>query len=198
MVAFPGEFVHLHIFEPRYKQLIRDVQDTDRVFGIPVYVEKVKRFGTTVRITEISKTYSDGRLDIKTIGLRVFEIEELLNPMPGKLYPGAVVTYPPDSADGDNDLRQEIKQEMERLLKLLNISHKMKVAGDMSTYRIAHLMGMPLEDEYKMLKIGSERERQRFLLARVSQLENRVAQRRQMQKRIQGNGHFKHLDPLDF
>jgi uncharacterized protein len=72
---FPANRLNLHIFEPRYKQLIQDIEaSTKGSFGIAVYMDKLMPFGTEVELEEVSKVYDDGRMDIKTRGKRVFEI----------------------------------------------------------------------------------------------------------------------------
>lgn len=83
IVVFPGEELNLHIFEPRYKQLIKDCFDSSRPLGIPaVMLDKVTEMGTLVQIKEISNTYDDGKMDIKTVGLEVFKILELIKSYP--------------------------------------------------------------------------------------------------------------------
>ncbi len=70
IVVYPGEELNLHIFEPKYKQLINDCFETKKPFGIPTVIDgKIVEMGTTVLIKEISKTYEDGQLDIRTEGL---------------------------------------------------------------------------------------------------------------------------------
>ncbi len=73
IVVFPGENLNLHIFEPRYKQLINDCITNQKPFGIPtVLKENVAEMGTLVQIKEVTKVYDDGRMDIKTEGMAVF------------------------------------------------------------------------------------------------------------------------------
>jgi len=72
IVAFPGEEINLHIFEPRYKQLINDCLDNKTTFGIPSYVKSKIDLGTETEICSITKKYPDGRMDIKTRGVKVF------------------------------------------------------------------------------------------------------------------------------
>ena len=58
IVVYPGEDLNLHIFEPRYRQLIADSLENKKPFGIPVVINnEVKEYGTLVQLTEIVKTY---------------------------------------------------------------------------------------------------------------------------------------------
>ena len=52
IVVYPGEQVNLHIFEPRYKQLINDCFVTKKPFGIPAVLDNnVSEMGTLVKVT---------------------------------------------------------------------------------------------------------------------------------------------------
>src|SRR5438067_144361 len=87
LVVYPGESLNLHIFEPRYRQLIKDCLDNKKPFGIPpVIKEDVHEYGTLLEIAEVSKTYDNGEMDIKTRGIKVFRILEVIRSVPDKLY----------------------------------------------------------------------------------------------------------------
>ncbi|MCW2760233.1 MAG: hypothetical protein JWR85_434 [Marmoricola sp.] len=90
-VVFPGVVTPLHIFEERYRTLVRELMDIesvfDRVFGILAIregyevgehgMQSAHRIGTLVQLTEVD-AYDDGRYDIEVIGrqrLRVIESE---------------------------------------------------------------------------------------------------------------------------
>ena len=75
LVVFPGENLNLHIFEPKYKQLINEGHQAKKPFGIPIVIDnKLNELGGLVEITEISKTYDTGEMDIKTKGLGIIKI----------------------------------------------------------------------------------------------------------------------------
>src|SRR5258706_12161063 len=91
IVVYPGESLNLHIFEPRYKQLINECFAEKKSFGIPAVVnDKVCEMGTLMEITEISERYEDGKMDIKTRGQKVFRVLEIIKELPEKLYSGAI------------------------------------------------------------------------------------------------------------
>jgi hypothetical protein len=92
LVAFPGEKLNLHIFEPRYKELINECLEENKHFGIPAYIyNKLEGFGTEMKITKLVKRYEDGRMDISTEGVNVFELMDYENPLKDKLYAGGNV-----------------------------------------------------------------------------------------------------------
>ena len=85
IVVFPEEKLNLHIFEPRYRQLIKECEAEGLEFGIPYYQkDTVLTYGTTVTLEEIAKTYPDGRMDIRTRGKNPFIIRRFLQKFPKK------------------------------------------------------------------------------------------------------------------
>ena len=78
LVLFPGVPLPLHIFEPRYKEMIGECLDQKKPFGIVRASEDgVANIGCTAEILEVTKRYDDGRLDILTRGVRRFELLEV-------------------------------------------------------------------------------------------------------------------------
>ena len=79
IVVYPGEELNLHIFEPRYKELIIDCRDNKKLFGIPSVINnKISEMGTLMELVEITEVYDSGEMDIKTKGLQVFRILEVI------------------------------------------------------------------------------------------------------------------------
>ena len=62
--------MNLHIFEPRYKQLVSECHAEGKPFGIPTVIDnRLNEMGTLVRVTELVKQYENGEMDIPTQGL---------------------------------------------------------------------------------------------------------------------------------
>ena len=78
IVLLPGAPLPLHVFEPRYKEMIAQCLSTDKLFGIVrAQEEGVADIGCTAEILDIAKKYDDGRMDITTAGRRRFEVMEV-------------------------------------------------------------------------------------------------------------------------
>jgi len=78
LVLLPGNKLPLHIFEPRYKKMIRDSMDHRTPFGIVLAKETgIARVGCTAEVIHLLKTYDDGRMDIETVGLFPFRIDDV-------------------------------------------------------------------------------------------------------------------------
>ncbi|WKN32686.1 LON peptidase substrate-binding domain-containing protein [Porifericola rhodea] len=198
LVAFPGEDVNLHIFEERYKQLIRDCIEKDHAFGIPAYINKKIEYGTEVYVKKIVKEYEDGRMDITTKASRAFKVMSYMNPVGGKLYAGGDVFYLKDKMDGTEELRREMIKLITKLYELMNIVKRVEVDADITTFEIGHKVGLSLEQEYQLLKIEREYDRQLFLVQHLKKTIPVLQEMERTKERIRMNGHFKHFDPLDF
>ena len=201
MVVYPGEHLNLHIFEPRYKQLIQECFSEAKPFGIPSVInKKVCEMGTLVKVTEISKVYENGELDIKTKGVRVFRVLEIISAVPDKLYSGAIVNYPEnDEEPGHRELMQKVVNGIRELHKLLKVSKAFKKPDEeLNTYDVAHHAGLSLEEEYELLGLLKEIQRQEYLKRHLSRVLPVIAEMEALKEKIKLNGHFKNLGALDF
>ena len=69
VVLLPGADLPLHIFEPRYRQMVRECLDTQTQFGMLLALPNgIAGTGCTAEILEVTKRYPDGRCDILTVG----------------------------------------------------------------------------------------------------------------------------------
>jgi Lon protease-like protein len=201
LVVYPGELLNLHIFEPRYKQLIADVQSTGKPFGIPTVIEnKLKELGTLVELVEVKQTYENGELDIVTRGLRVFRELEVVKEVPDKLYSGAIVNYPHnDLYDGKAEVQRKIVQAIRELHRLLNIEKDFKKPdAQLTSYDLAHHAGLNLTEEYELLGLMYESQRLEYLKRHLAKVLPVIAEMEQLKQKVKLNGHFKNLDQLDF
>ena len=199
LVAMPGERLNLHIFEPRYKMLVLDVMATpERTFGIPSYVMTRIEIGTLVKITAVEKEYEDGRLDIRTHGLRIFRVTNFQNPYADKLYAAGTVSFLDEIMDGDAGLREEIRQRVEAFYRLMGSIPDEVFQRDFHTFEIAHRVGLTLEQEYEFVQITSEALRQQYVIKHLVKALRVMQGIQETKERIKLNGHFKHLDPLNF
>lgn len=200
IVVYPGEHLNLHVFEPRYKQLIQECSDAGKPFGIPTVLDnKMNDMGTLVEITEISKTYENGEMDIKTRGLKIFRVLEIIKQVPDKLYSGAIVNYPENAEDdGKRELMQKVVNAIRQLHELLKVNKDFKKQDDaLTTYDIAHHAGLSLKEEYELLGLLREIQRQEYLKRHLSKVLPLLAEMEILKEKIKLNGHFKNLSSFD-
>jgi uncharacterized protein len=75
LVLLPGVPLPLHIFEPRYKEMIAECLEQKKPFGVVrASSDGVADIGCTAEIMSVTKKYDDGRMDILTRGVERFEV----------------------------------------------------------------------------------------------------------------------------
>jgi Lon protease-like protein len=192
--------VHLHVFEPRYKQLINECHEAKKPFGIPSVVNnRLQEMGTLVEITEVVQVYENGEMDIKTKGLRVFRILEVIKEVPDKLYSGAIVNYPHNDEDaGNRELMQKVIFGVKELHRLLNISKDFKKPeSQLISYDVAHHAGLSLEEEYELLGLLKEIQRQEYIKRHLQKVLPMLMEMEQLKEKVKLNGHFRNLSAFD-
>lgn len=200
IVVYPGEELNLHIFEPRYKQLISDCFADNKPFGIPSMVkDKLMEFGTLVSIVEIKEVYEDGKMDIRTKADKVFRILEILKQVPDKLYSGAIVKYPDNNERSKPDTVKKILASLRELHRLLNISRNFKKPDEeIVSYDIAHHAGLNLEEEFELLQLLREDQRLEYLKRHLNKVLPIVNEMESLKQKVKLNGHFRELKGLGF
>lgn len=197
IVVYPYESLNLHIFEPRYRELITDCQEQKLDFGIPFFrQDHPLKYGTIVRLESIAKKYKDGKMDIRTRGIQPFELKRFVKKYPKKSYPGGYIEELYWEKEGDAQLRNAIRRHIGELYDFMNIqSWPEELNRDFITFEIAHKVGFNKEQEYAFLQIISESERQEYMLQHLNRMIPMVKEAEDMRKKVQMNGHFKNLIP---
>ena len=165
IVVFPSEKLHLHIFEPRYKQLIKDCFTNKKPFGIPIVLgNELREFGCVVEIKEITKEYSDGKMDIKTEGIKIFRLLELITEIPEKLYGGAIVNYPENVLTPFKLNTLHVVNLTKQLHNALQVSKDFKKTDELlCCYDLAHHIGLTIDDEFEFIQLLTEDQRIEFI-----------------------------------
>lgn len=198
LVAFPGEALNLHVFEPRYKELMKDILAGDRRFGVPAYVTNRIEYGTEVEVEQVVRVYPDGRMDIKTLGQRVFKAIEYHNPMEGKLYAGGQVVFQPNTDDRDLGMALELCRLAADFFQLIHAENAPILTEDIRSFELGHKVGLSSDQQYALLQMPRESQRQQYLLGHLQQTIPLLQEVEQTKDRVRMNGHFRHFDPLKF
>ncbi len=155
--------------------------------------------GTLAEIIEIVKTYDNGELDIRTKGTRIFRVLEMIQSIPDKGYNGAIVSYPKNEQIGNRDLMEIIVNGIKELHKMLKVEKQFKASGDdLCSYDMAHHAGMSLEEEYEMLGLMKELQRQEYLRRHLKKVIPVVAEMESLKEKVKLNGHFRNLGGFEF
>ncbi|MBX2817385.1 MAG: LON peptidase substrate-binding domain-containing protein [Saprospiraceae bacterium] len=188
LVVFPGQTVPLHIFEPRYKELIAHCRKEGISFGIlPVIDNAVKQVGTKVQLLDVVREYDDGRLDVKVQGVTCFRLRSF-SEKGRHLYPEGEVedlTFDETRTDEADELEAMVKD----LYEIMRID---KNAGLnlQELYMLAHRIGLDIRDQYEILRCESTREQCQLLCSRLESLIPKIKEMEEIRRRIQLNGQF--------
>lgn len=200
LVVFPEEDLNLHIFEPRYRQLIQDCEREGITFGIsPLFDKRLANFGTEIKLVEIAKKYDDGKMDIRTKGVGLFKIEKFYRKAPDKLYAGADIEPVEFTTEPDVMTNMKILDCLRELYDIMSINKAIPDdPATFSTYSLAHHVGFSIHQELQFLQTTEEKERQQIMLEHLEHMIPIVKEAETLRTRARMNGHFKDILPEDF
>lgn len=162
ILPLPGELVPLHIFEPRYRQLLQDAETNDITFGIYFSHEiNQARLGSLMRLESVIKRYGGGESDIIVKCEDVFFMDKLALTYKSKLYPGGDVRF--HQVDINKIPSIALYELFLDYLKNRNIN---QYSTPLSVYQIACELSLDLVDRYKFLRLPHDKNDQ-FLLNRI-------------------------------
>lgn len=195
VVLYPGAALPLHIFEYRYRELVRHCLETSEPFGmVLVEDDKMAEVGCLARIERVLKRYDDGRLDIVVRGDERFRISEVRQIKP---YLTASVS-PFDGAEGmpDSDDRERVITLHMKLLELSGEKLRPSIyeGPKLVSFVVAQNAGLDLARQQEVLELPSEQDRLAYLAEHLEQIIPEVERARERARRIGSNGHFKPAD----
>jgi Lon protease-like protein len=191
LVLFPHANIPLHIFEPRYKQMIRECIDHDSEFGVVLVREAgAMKIGCTAAVIELTRQYDDGRMDIQVEGGSVFQVHEVFE---DKTYLEARIELLEE--DGD----PKAAKIPDKLLDLYGECHMLLFGADPEAidrdenesvaFVIAENLPLDLAEKQTILSIRNENERLARLVPMLRRLLPRAEVRHRMREKAGGNGH---------
>ncbi len=162
ILPLPKEIVPLHIFEPRYRQLLQDLEKGDGIFGI-LYsgIRNHYQLGTTLRLERIIKKYPTGESDIVCRAEDVFLLTNYYKNYPGKMYPGGNI-HKLDIGDF------EINSEFDKLFRAyMAAKNQEDLEGPMMITDVANELDLDDSDRLRYLQILNPEKREKFLIERL-------------------------------
>ncbi len=153
---FPGEQTTLHIFEPRYLQLITDCLNNDDLFGIPYQGKTtLSELGSLVNIIQILKKYDNGEIDILVECSSNFKINHFENKNENKLYPcGTIVPLTNNDFKPSKELTDYATNYLTQLLEKPKESRN---SGLISFNNLINLANLTDEEKIKFLNFSDVR-----------------------------------------
>jgi Lon protease-like protein len=158
----PGEMIPLHIFEPRYRQLLEDAESKDIPFGIYFnHVSNVEKLGSLVKLESVIKRYETGESDIIVKCVDLLSLSKMFRTFRDKLYPGGEVElWKVDVAQPMGDV---LRKYFTEYLSLMRLNHPDK---SISLYDAANDLNLGFEERLKLVLLEDER-KEPFLISRL-------------------------------
>jgi Lon protease-like protein len=149
----PGEMVPLHIFEPRYRQLLQDAETRDISFGIYfTHSANVNKYGSLVKLESVIKRYPSGESDIIVKCSDLFSMGTLYRTFKDKLYPGGEVNLM--NIELNEPAGKKLTEQFKNYSTRLNISQSNKVT---TLYQVASELNMDFENKLKFVSLEEEK-----------------------------------------
>jgi len=205
VVLFPGVPLPLHIFEPKYRQMLEDIGNFNNLFGLSYFDSSTSdrdlpspgEIGCVAEVTE-TQTFPDGRSNILTIGLVRYRIESYVER--GDPYLVARVNYFEDT-DEDNDTlikaAEDVADTFTRIaLAVRTINDERLNLPDISdtepqrlSFLVAAAMEVDVEVKQELLELRSTAERLERLKNMLDRAVEGYEERARIHELAKGNGH---------
>lgn len=205
IVLFPGVPLPLHIFEPRYRQMLSDIRDSNNLFGLSYFdasnsdkeIPPAGTIGCVAEVTE-AQPLPDGRSNILTVGIIRYRIEEYVER--GDQYLVARVSFFEDEDEDNEQLREssrEVAESFTRIARAVRIINderpNLPDISDTEPQRLSFLVAaaMEVDTEVKLelLELRRTSERLERLRDMLGQALANYEERARIHELAKGNGH---------
>jgi Lon protease-like protein len=159
----PGEITYLHIFEPRYKQLLEDVERDGIPFGIYFQgTENRLNIGTMVELEKVIKRHPGGELDISVRAKKIFKLEWFFENLNDKLYPGGEIEWPNFE---DQETSEEVFNEFKILMDIKKPDEIVELP--IKTFEVAALLNLRSKEKLELVQMKSPESQDKTLLSHI-------------------------------
>jgi Lon protease-like protein len=188
IVVFPGAPLPLHIFEPRYKEMIGECLSHDRPFGMVRAKENaLSAIGCSARIINVIKKYEDGRLDIAAEGAQRFQIIQVNQER--SFLQAEVAFFDDEPSIVSKSAADTVIELHEQLFAMMGQTVEVERDAAYLSFRLAQDLPVDLDFKQTLLEMKSETERVEILTeyyrATIPKIENSL----RVRQRASGNGH---------
>jgi Lon protease-like protein len=207
LVLLPNEILPLHIFEPRYRQMMDDIKDSGSIFGITLFEPsdqfterpEVGSIGCAAEVRDVQTT-ADGRLNIVTTGVARYRLLEYVDL--GAPYLTAEVEFfedVPEDSSGRQLLADDVFGLFERIARAaFRISGNRgefpeieRADPESLSFLVTAAFSFDNALKYQLLEMTSTAERLLRLKGFLSQAVEQMESNAEIIKSSQTNGHSK-------
>ncbi len=205
VVLFPGVPLPLHIFEPRYRQMLTDIRVSNNLFGVSYFdpsnseqdVPPTGHVGCVAEVSE-TQTFPDGRSNILTLGVIRYRIESYLER--GDPYLVARVSYFEDGEEDQSSVAESAREVAETFTRIAqavrtlnderaNLPDISNTEPQRLSFLVAAAMEIDAEVKQELLELTSTSVRLERLRGMLSLAVKSYEERARMHELAKGNGH---------
>ena len=188
IVLLPTELVPLHIFEPRYRELIRECLEEEREFGLVLADDDgLREVGTRAAVTEVLERFDDGRLNVVVEGRERFRIAELTG---GRAFQTAEIE--PVEDEDDPPVADDVERSLALFRRLIDLTGTEIEPPDPQTPQLSYAVAARFEFvptlKQELLQEVSERRRLRRLCELLEGAADALEREREIAARAATNG----------
>lgn len=189
-VLFPRTPLPLHIFEPRYREMVGEAIENRSEFGIVLAAKDgIAPVGCTTVVDRVVERYDDGRFDVLTSGRRRFEIRALDDER--TFLRGKVEFFDDEEGAASEEDRKAVADLWREYSEFAGVEHEPRWDDPQLSFQVAASI-VDLEFRQLLLGLRSEGKRIRRLLDFFPRYVHRQRQIQHIQTVAPRNGHGKH------
>lgn len=213
IVLLPNELLPLHIFEPRYRQMLEDIKLEKNMFGVSFFDAQESdaskpepgSFGCVAEIRE-SQTMEDGRSNIVTIGVIRYRLESYVDA--DEPYAVAEVSFFEDDEEDETIVKPLADEVFNLFMRIANAAHEMsgergkfpdlpQAEPEQLSFLVAAAFSLDPRLKYELLKTRSTRERLEKMRENLLRAVEKLEESAEISKIAKTNGHSKKKVNLD-
>jgi ATP-dependent Lon protease len=191
VVLLPGAELPLHIFEPRYREMVKKCLAAKLEFGMLLSLPKgLARLGCTAEILEVARQEDDGSMDILTVGRVPFRVVELFTE--ASLLEGRIEYLEDRQVAAHAPANSDLIELYETCYTLVFGDYPKNLEGEAApfpSYVIAGILPMELLWKQQILELRGEPERQERLVRYLRDWAPHLQKAAGVRERAEGNGH---------
>jgi uncharacterized protein len=195
IVMFPEAYYPLHIFEERYKVLVKECYGTGHEFGINYFSNTgISQTGCSVLVNEISKTYSDGKMDVIVQGISRYRIIKIID---GEkpYFTAEVEPFADDDFDIDANLLEEATRLFNKVIEgitsiKIDPIYPDKITVKYPSFLIAQKAGFSPQQKQSLIEIRSENLRLKALSAHLRKVQPLIKKAEVISNIVKNDGYL--------
>jgi len=194
LVLLPGEQAPLHIFEPRYRELIGECLEQNEEFGLVLEDDDgMREIGCRAGVIEVLEQFDDGRLNIVVEGRERIRIAGVTEGASSYMTADVEDIRDEDESPTEDEI-EEVLAAYQRVVAAAEADlEDLDFDADSIAYQIAARVDFGTEVKQGLLELRSERERVLRLAPMLEQAAEAVQRDREIRERASSNGR---VEPL--